>query len=502
MPSPFTLRKSCCCNDIYGAYAADIAQSQGGFMSVNFGTSGLRARAVDFTASVCRAYLGAFLNVNCGGVADKTVYLGADLRASSPDITGYCVAAVVAEGWRPVYAGNVPTPALAVYALKRGAPAIMITGSHIPENYNGIKFYRPDGEFLKSDEAPVRAAAEARLARNETTASTALPAIEATVAADYIARYTDAFPGKPLAGLKVGVDLHSAVGRDLTVAILEGLGADVVPFRRADHFIAVDTEALDLDDVVRAKAMLAEHGLAAVVSTDGDGDRPLVIDETGSQINGDVLGALTARYLGITTLVTPLTSTTGIEQSGWFECVVRTRIGSPYVVEAMAAETAAGRGAVAGFEANGGFLVESDLKLGGRTLTRLPTRDAILPIVGTLLAARAAGITLSALAATLPARVMKANRLKEIAPNVSQAFLKRMAGSREARVALDPVLADPTDANTVDGLRFTFADRSVVHFRASGNAPELRAYVETATAAETDALLARVIAAMEKDLRR
>lgn len=471
-------------------------------MSVNFGTSGLRARAVDFTPDVCRAYLGAFLDVNCRDVAAKTVYLGADFRASSPEITAYCVAAVLAEGWTPVYAGHVPTPALAAYALARNAPAVMITGSHIPEDYNGIKFYRPDGEFLKSDEAPVRAAAAKRLAAPQPTPAAALPAIEPAVAADYIARTTTAFPGRPLQGMKIGVDLHSAVGRDLTVAILDTLGAEVIAFRRADHFIAVDTEALDAEDVARAKAMIAEHGLAAVVSTDGDGDRPLVIDETGTQINGDVLGALTARFLGIETLVTPLTSTTGIEQSGWFGRVIRTRIGSPYVVEAMAAETALGQRRIAGFEANGGFLLESDLSLDGRTLARLPTRDAILPIVGALLAAKAAGVTLSALAATLPPRVMKANRLKEIAPELGKAFMDRMAGSRDARVAVDPALADPVDVNVVDGLRFSFADRSVVHFRQSGNAPELRCYVETATAAETDALLDRLIAAMEVDLRR
>lgn len=481
--------------------AGSFTPAAGISMSVNFGTSGLRAPAVDFTRDVCRAYVGAFLEATCGGSGGKTVYLGADFRASSPEITAYCVAAVLAEGFSPVYAGNVPTPALAAYALARQAPAIMVTGSHIPEDYNGIKFYRPDGEFLKSDEAPVRAAAEARLANPTATEAAALPPVDAAIATAYITRYADAFAGQPLQGARIGVDLHSAVGRDLTVAILQALGAEVLPFRRADHFIAVDTEALDPADVARAKTMIAEHHLDAVVSTDGDGDRPLVIDETGSQINGDVLGALTARFLGIDTLVTPLTSTTGIEQSNWFGRVVRTKIGSPYVVEAMAAETAAGRKRIAGFEANGGFLLESDLSLDGALLSRLPTRDAILPMLGALLAARQAGLTLSKLAATLPPRVMKANRLKEISPADGKAFMQRMAGSRAARAALDASLADPTDVSDVDGLRFTFADQSVVHFRQSGNAPELRLYVETADAAATDALLTRLIAAMEKALR-
>jgi phosphomannomutase len=470
-------------------------------MSVDFGTSGLRAPAVEFTAAVCRAYVGAFLAVSCRDAKEKTVYLGADLRASSPEIAGHCVAAIVAEGWTPIYAGNVPTPALAAYALVRSAPAVMVTGSHIPEDYNGIKFYKPEGEFLKRDEAPVRASAEARLAEPAAPA-VALPPVDPAIAAGYVGRYAAAFPGRPLAGAKIGVDLHSAVGRDLTVAILEQLGAAVTAFRRAERFIAVDTEALDAADLVRAKATIAEHHLDAVVSTDGDGDRPLVIDESSAQINGDVLGALTARFLGIETLVTPLTSTTGLEQSGWFRRVVRTKIGSPYVVEAMAAETAAGRGRVAGFEANGGFLLESDLTRDGAPLARLPTRDAILPILGTLLAARAAGLTLSKLPATLPPRVMKANRLKQVSPAEGKAFMARLAGSREARAGLDPVIADPLGVDETDGLRFTCADGSVVHFRQSGNAPELRLYVETATAAGTETLLDRLMAALRAALGR
>lgn len=282
-------------------------------MSVSFGTSGLRGPAVDFTGSTSSAYVRAFLEVICAGASSRTVYLGADLRASSPEIAGYAAAAISAAGWTPVYAGNVPTPALAAYALARQSPAVMVTGSHIPEDYNGIKFYRPDGEFLKEDEAPVRERAEALLAEHLSAGGGSLPPVDPAIAEAYVARYIDAFSGKPLKGLRIGLDLHSAVGRDLTARIVEGLGAEVFPFRRSDHFIAVDTEALDPADLARAKEQIATHRLDAVVSTDGDGDRPLVIDEAGRQVNGDVLGILTARRLGAKTVVTPISSTSAIE---------------------------------------------------------------------------------------------------------------------------------------------------------------------------------------------
>jgi phosphomannomutase len=459
-----------------------------------FGTSGLRGPATDFTQALCTAYITAFLE-RCEGqvpgqAGGRKAYVGADLRDSSPRIAGQCLAAIHAAGWTPVWAGNVPTPALAAYAMARSAPAVMVTGSHIPESYNGIKFYRPDGEFLKEDEAPVKARAEAIEAEGR-----AVEPIEPgepldDVADSYVHRYVGAFGPDALKGLRIGVDLHSAVGRDLTVRILRGLGADCHAFRRVETFIAVDTEALDPEDIARARKLIGAEKLDAVISTDGDGDRPLVIDETGRQINGDVLGVLTAKLIGARTVVTPLSSTSAVEESGWFETVERTRIGSPFVVAAMAA---AGGHPVAGFEANGGFLLGDDVALSRGLLTRLPTRDAMLPAVAVLTLAKQEGKSLSALAATLPSRFMKADRVKDVAPDKGGIFLGEMEMSETFRTAFDKRLARPVEISTLDGVRMAFANGDTVHFRQSGNAPEMRVYVETGSAEGTEKLLGEMM---------
>lgn len=459
-------------------------------MAAAFGTSGLRGPAADFTESLCTAYITAFLERSAGQTAERTAYVAADLRESSPRIAGQCLAAVSAAGWTPVWAGTVPTPAVAAYAMAHQAPAIMVTGSHIPETYNGIKFYRPDGEFMKDDEAPVRARAEAIMAEGRQVAPTEPGTPLADVAEDYVARYIDAFGAQALSGLKIGIDLHSAVGRDFLVRIFEGLGASVHPFRRVDRFVAVDTEALDPEDVARARAMISEKGLDAVVSTDGDGDRPLVIDDRGRQINGDVLGVLTAKAIGARTVVTPLSSTSAVEQSGWFGTVVRTRIGSPYVVAAM---TTAENHPVVGFEANGGFLLEDDVTLANGMLKRLPTRDAVLPAVACLVLAKERGLSLSALAATLPPRFMKADRVKEVPADKAKIFLAEIESSASFRNAFDARIASPVETSTLDGVRMAFANGDTVHFRQSGNAPEMRIYVETGSAEETDRLLGELI---------
>lgn len=469
---------------------------------VKFGTSGLRGRAAGFTPHLVAAYVGAFLDACCKGASVRDVAIGTDLRSSSPEIAAAVVGAVAAQAWSPIYCGALPTPALAAFALDRSIPAIIVTGSHIPAEYNGLKFYRPQGELTKDDEDPIEHGVAHLLAVEsgpilDTGAS--LPAIAPEAIRVYRQRFIEGFPSGAISGLRVGVFEHSAVGRDLLVDVLKQLGAQVTRFGRSETFIAVDTEAVEPEHLALVRSALARYGLDAVVSTDGDGDRPLVIDERGDQINGDVLGALTARFLGTRTLATPITSTSAIEQSGWFRHVTRTRIGSPYVVAAMETETAL---SVAGFEANGGFLTHTDFDLEQGRLKRLPTRDAMLPIVAVLADARAKDRRLSELVSDLPLRVMRADRLKNVWQELSRLLIASLATSRPAREELDPRLANPTDIDTLDGTRLTLADGTIVHFRPSGNAPELRCYVESDSSQRTEETLKTMIDRLDRYFRQ
>lgn len=466
-------------------------------MAVTFGTSGLRGPATDFTDAVCIAYIIAFLRHISRDFDFNEVYVAADLRESSPRIAASCVAAIELSGKNAIWAGNVPTPALASYAMSRSAPAIMITGSHIPEAYNGIKFYRPDGEFLKDDEAPVRGLAEELLDQAIDGQPASMPAPLADVAEEYVNRSINSFGSDALTGLKIGIDLHSAVGRELLVRIFDGLGAEVLPFRRMERFVAVDTEALDPADLERSREFITEHGLVAVISTDGDGDRPLVIDDQGKQVNGDILGILTARYLGAKTVVTPLSTTSALEESGWFEYIRRTRIGSPYVVAEMAC---ADVHPVVGFEANGGFLLGDDVMLKSGLLRRLPTRDSVLPAVTVLAQAKEQGMRLSQMVATLPSRFMKADRVKEVPSDRAIPFLRAIETSRSFRSSFSPLIAAPESISTVDGVRMAFANGDTVHFRQSGNAPEMRIYVETDSGEKTERILSGLIAKLAETI--
>lgn len=83
------------------------------------------------------------------------LYIGYDFRASSPQICQQTIAAALKEGFVPINCADIPTPALAHYTMLNGSASIMITGSRIPADRNGIKFYHPDVEVDKSDEMAI-----------------------------------------------------------------------------------------------------------------------------------------------------------------------------------------------------------------------------------------------------------------------------------------------------------------------------------------------------------
>ncbi|WGW04501.1 phosphomannomutase [Tropicibacter oceani] len=451
-------------------------------MAPKFGTSGLRGLVTELTETLVKDYTGAFLAACPHGGA---VHVGRDLRPSSPQIAQWVMQAVEDAGIQVIDCGVLPTPALALSSLGAGQAAVMVTGSHIPADRNGLKFYVPSGEISKVDEAAICA----HLGRGLRGAHAPARQVRDAVAA-YAQRYVQAY-GPALQGMRIGVYQHSSVARDVMVDVLGALGAEPVALARSDTFIPVDTEALDPDTRAMLAGWCAEHGLDAVVSTDGDADRPMVADAAGRVIPGDVLGALTARALGARVLCTPVSSNTMIAQMPEFDQVTLTRIGSPFVIAAMEQVLAQDPAAkVVGYEANGGFLLGFQAQGPAGTLAPLLTRDCLLPVLAPLVAARQAGLSLAALADALPQRFTAADRIAGIETEVSKAFIAQISGDAAARAAFFADLGQKeARVDETDGLRVTFAGGDVVHLRPSGNAPEFRCYAEADSAERALALL-------------
>jgi len=153
---------------------------------------------------------------------------------------------------------------------------------------------------------------------------------------------------------------------------------------------------------------------------------------------------------------------------------------------------------VAGFEANGGFLLGSRLESDGRQLAALPTRDALLPALTLMVMAAQRGINLSQLIADLPARYTASDRLKDFATEKSHALLTEWQTSPELMQQTLGLQAGISAVNSTDGLRATLENGDIVHLRPSGNAPELRCYSESASQADASALVKQSLAALEK----
>lgn len=460
---------------------------------MKFGTSGLRGLVIDLQGHTSALYATAFakhlLDAGYAKPGDR-IYVAGDYRPSSPDIAATCIGALARAGLTPIDCGAIPTPALALYAMSKGAASLMVTGSHIPADRNGIKFYRPDGEIDKKDEFAITGIALEITDKIADLTPGSAPNEEAEALAFFLLRNRAVLAASALSGLKVGVYQHSTVARDGLMDVIAGYGATVVALGRSDHFIPVDTEAVSSQTIETLQGWAREHGLDAIVSADGDGDRPLVADEFGTPLRGDLLGLIVARFLDAKVVVTPVTSNSGIEEAGRYR-VTRTRVGSPFVIEGMNHASAADETKIMGFEANGGVLTQSEFVVASATMTALPTRDSFLPILATLLLAKQQGKPLSAIAEDFRLPVAAADRLENFAVEDSTALMAHLRATPENLEAFLGSLGAVASVSDIDGLRVTLADRSIIHLRPSGNAPEMRCYVEAKDEATASSLLGR-----------
>ena len=186
-------------------------------MAPKFGTSGLRGLVTELSDALVARHTAAFLaTCDHGG----RVWLGEDLRPSSPAIAQVIAATASAQGVAVIRAGALPTPALAHAAAQDGAGdgagAIMVTGSHIPADRNGIKFYTRAGEITKSEEEAISAALETPLGQESAPITE-----DAEAGARFMARYVTAFGAAAMRFLGQVID-HVGAAIDALLHLGEG----------------------------------------------------------------------------------------------------------------------------------------------------------------------------------------------------------------------------------------------------------------------------------------
>ena len=472
---------------------------------VGFGTSGIRAKNEELSDRVCYAYTKAFLEyLNRIEESKDSVAIAGDLRESTPRIMKAVTRAALDCGYKVINCGKIPTPAVIYFAISKHIPSIMVTGSHIPAERNGIKFNKSIGEILKADEKAISAAqvlVDDNLFDEKGMFKEKMPdlPIENEEAYKvYVRRYLDFFKANLLKGKRIGFYEHSSVGKKVVKEVLECLGAEVVELEDSSTFVPIDSEVISAELVEKGKKWSQEFGLEALLSTDGDSDRPLVADENGHWIRSDVLGIFITEYLKIRSMAVPVSCNTALEKSGVCERVERTRIGSPYVIEAMIKLEKASGGPVAGYEANGGYLLGSPVENTNGKLAALPTRDAMLVLLGVLALSQEKGVTLGEMVKTLPSRYTQSTSVKDFPTAKSLQILQNFSqGSFEdQQQKLEPlfrsIAGTISQINLVDGLRMLFNNEEIIHLRPSMNAPEFRVYTEAGTPERAEQLCRQV----------
>jgi len=469
---------------------------------IGFGTSGVRAKVEELTDKLCYSYSKGFLQYlfNEGLIGKgESVAVAGDYRKSTPRIMEAVARAIVDMELSVVNCGFVPSPAISYFGNKRGMASIMVTGSHIPDDRNGIKYNLKDREILKSDEAGITGA-EIELDESLfnvdgsfTDDKKVLPEAISEARDIYKERYLNFFSEGFLRGKKIGLYQHSAVGREVIAEILEKLGTEVVCIDKSEVFVPVDTEVISEELRAKGREWSKEYGLDCIISTDGDSDRPLLADERGEWLRADTLGILVGKYLGIEGIVAPVSCNTALEKSGYFKKVVRTKIGSPYVLEAMMEMEKEGL-LVGGYEANGGFLLQSKIVENSRELGALKTRDALIVPLAIIGLAKSENKKIGELAEELPRRFTQSDSVKGFPTEKALELISRLKeGSfEEQKEKIEEItmmkFGEVVKVNTIDGLRVTFEGDRVVHFRPSMNAPEFRNYVEAESSEEANEL--------------
>jgi phosphoglucosamine mutase len=292
-----------------------------------FGTDGVRGVVgEDLTAELVER-LGRAATVWSGR---GRIFVGRDTRASGVELEAALARGIASAGGNAVVAGVLPTPAVALLTLDLGC---VITASHNPPEYNGVKFFDRDGQKLTDEQEEQ---IEGLLDRPGTGGG---DIDEVGVATDsYLEHVLERF-GSDLAGLEIGVDCANGAYSGLAPKAFEQLGAHVTTIGNDPdgHNINVGCGATDLRAL---QQLVVNDHLDLGIAFDGDGDRMLAVDGNGAVVDGDQIVALVALHLQVPSVtVTPMTNGGFHElmsQHG-IESHVTDEVGDRYVLETMRA---------------------------------------------------------------------------------------------------------------------------------------------------------------------
>ena len=426
-----------------------------------FGTDGVRGVAGEELDRDLAVALGRAAVRKIG----KRIFIGRDSRESGPMLEQALIDGICAEGGQPAVVGIVPTPAIALITREMGANCgIVISASHNPPEYNGIKFF--DGEGYKLPDAvedEMQAIVE-EIRGEQVETGQARPVPNAAL---YYANHAAAVlqeRGVDLSGMKIAVDCAHGASCETTPATLRALGAEVFVINGDPDGseINVGCGSTHLEPV---KFLMESRGADIAIAHDGDADRMLALAPDGTVIDGDFLLAICAKDLKdrglldnnlvVSTVMANLGFQLAMKREGID--VITTKVGDRYVLEAMREH-----GAVLGGEQSGHIIFGK----------RNTTGDGLVSALELLGVIAASGKT--------------ATELMSVMEKFPQALVNVRVTDRTLYEGNEAIAAAEADA--VEEL----GDEGRLLVRPSGTEPLIRVMVEAHTQQQADEIANRV----------
>ena len=380
------------------------------------------------------------------------IFVGRDTRASGPELEQALARGIASAGGNAVVAGVLPTPAVALLTLDLGC---VITASHNPPEYNGVKFFDRDGQKLSdAQEEEI----EALLDQAPTGGG---DVDEVGVATDsYLEHVVERF-GSDLSGLKIGVDCANGAYSGLAPTAFTQLGAEMTA-------IGDDPDGTNINvgcgatDLRALQETVTSHGLDLGVAFDGDGDRMLAVDANGDVVDGDQTLAVLALDRGVDMVAVTVMANMGLHRlmAEHGIRVVTTDVGDRYVLEALRRE-----GGTLGGEQSGHLMW-----LDGHV-----TGDGLV-------------------AALLLCGALHGRPLSEVA-----AVMSRYPQAKENVRVANRTLTPSIQAE-VDRVNEELGDAGRVLVRPSGTEPVVRVLAEAEALQEAESLCARIAALVRREL--
>ncbi len=432
----------------------------------------------ELTPELAMALGRAASRVLGGDATHARVAVGSDTRRSGPLLFGALSAGIAAEGLDVIDLGVVPTPAVALRAQRENIVGAMISASHNSFEDNGIKFFAAGGVKLPD---AVEASIEQELARvfnGHAAPHRIIGADVGRVTADpafvdtYVAHVVDALEGRSLQGLRVVLDAANGATSLAAPLVFRALGAHVIVLNDAPDGTNINADCGSTHPESLQKAVVANQAHLGF-AFDGDADRMLAVDATGTVVDGDQILAMLAvdrrergRLAGNTVVVTVMTNLgfrLAMAEHG--VTVVDTAVGDRYVLEAMLA---------------GGFV------LGGEQSGHVINADIATTGDGTLSAALVADLVIRS-GRSLAEHASVMERLPQVLRNVKGVDRSGLAGADELWAEVRAVESE-------------LSGRGRVLLRPSGTEALVRVMVEAPTADAAANAAARLCATVERVL--